>query len=301
MPRCLFICAVLLFYAAPCPAQDAAKVSSTGEVSFVVLGKSANHRQVTEGVYALLNYHFSAEIFLAKDGVITDARLSSANDAGTMLFADTPPVLEFHGGRYASEQALNQAHPDGEYLFSWRSSNGRPAEQSMKLGNESDETRLPFPVVVYLSQDGQPVAANAIDPDKDLEISWSPFISGAADANEISDDLIFAVTGDCHGMEIDHSGPPFSAKPPLTFASSQHSVPAAKLYPGEPFQLFVEHADLQTGGRDQVPGIASFSAKTFVDIRTLGERLPERAPCPELMPAMDAGQSDRPKPVKIDL
>jgi len=299
MLRFLFIGLTLFIKTAPCLAQDPADTPNT-DVKFIVLGKAANHRQVTEGVYALLNYHFFAEIFLEQNGIITDARLSLVNDdAEAMLFENTPPVLTFHGGHHTSAEALNKAYPDGEYIFSYVPGHGQLVQRKVQLGNSADKMRFPFPVVIYLSQDGQAIDASAIDPDKDLAVAWSPFASGKADANKISDDLIFAVTSDCHGTRIDHSGLPLGEYPHLTFASSQHSVSASKLYPGESFQIFVEHADIETSGHAQAPGMAAYTARTFVDIKTLGGRLPERAPCPDLMPAMDGGQTDRPRLEKI--
>ena len=303
MSRVLLIYVTLLFGVPICAAQDSSDVNNAGDVKFVVLGKTTNHRQVAEGVYALLNYHFFAEIFLREGSIITDAKLTSVNDATSIniIFEDTPPVLELHGGRYTSEEALNSSYPDGEYVFSYVLNSGELVEQAITLENSSDKTRLPFPVVIYLSQAGERVNASAIDPNLDLDITWSPFESGNIDSNKISDDLVFAVTGDCHGVKVDHSGVPFGDGSYLTFASKQHTVPASKLYPGEFFQIFVEHADMDTSEHEQTPGIATYAATTFLDIKTTGVRLPERAPCPDVMPAMDGGQTDRPKPKKIDL
>lgn len=303
MRQLLFIyCLVYSFFLPVSAEAESVNVESAGDVKFVVVGKTTNHRQVTEGVYALLNYHFFAEIFLKDGGQISDAKLIlSENSDLAMNFEGEYPALEAHGGRYTSEQELNKAYPDGKYTFSYAMSDGQHIEQAVMLENSSDKTRIPFPVVIYLSQDGVAVKPSMVDSNKDLDVSWSPFESGAVDSNNIVDDLIFVVTGDCHANRIDHSGGPFADSPYLTFSAEKYTIPSKALFPGESFQLFVEHAEMDTSLHNETPGIATYAATTFLDFQTLGEPLEDRSPCADIMPAMDGGQTDRPKVKQVEL
>ncbi len=277
------------------PMQLWAADESQQDVLFVVLGKTSNHRQLPEAALSLLNYHFFAEIFLQKNGSVTEARLLRPDKSkAPLIFRGSRSVLEVHGGRFSSEQALNEAYPDGEYTFSYKLSDATEIMQSVRINNGSGNSRIPRPITVYLSQDDQTVSASQINPDKDLSVSWSEFESGNADPEGIVDDLIFVVTGDCHGERIDHSGGPFGTGKYLTYASTRYVVPASKLQPGETFQIFVEQAEMDTGKQKGIPEIATYAATTFLDIQTTGNKLQGREDCPTVMPAMDGGQTDRP-------
>jgi hypothetical protein len=144
---------------------------------------------------------------------------------------------------------------------------------------------------VTLRQHGLPVVSNSVDPDEDLEVTWSAFVTGEADPNGIVDDLLFVVVGNCRGEKIEHSGRPFEGTPYLTYTTSSYIVPAAKLAPGEPHQLFVEHARVDTSMEAGVVGLVTYAATSFLDFRATGEA--EGEPCPPAMPKIDQGQTDR--------
>jgi hypothetical protein len=265
------------------------------DVLFVVLGKTSNYRQAPDTTHTLLNYHFFAEIFLQDSGSVSDALLFPPDkNTPALIFKGDTSVLEVHGGRYRNEQELNEAYADGEYVFSYKLSDGSEIVQPVFIENRSGDSRIPGPITVYLSQDNRPVPPSNIDPEKNLTVRWSPFASGNADPNDIVDDLMFVVTGNCHGERIDHSGGPFGTDDYLTFASTEYVIPAAKLQPGETFQIFVEQAEMDSGMQEDIPEIATYAVTTFVDIRTTGTKKAERADCPALMPAFDGGQTDRP-------
>jgi hypothetical protein len=62
-------------------------------VSFLVMGKTTNHRQSDDGELGLLNYHFFAEIFVREGGRVSEAALvfpggetQSFEDHGWMIY-----------------------------------------------------------------------------------------------------------------------------------------------------------------------------------------------------------------------
>src|SRR3972149_8765412 len=86
-------------------------------VSFLVMGKTTNHRQSESGERGLLNYHFFAEIFVREGGRVSDASLSFPGGPAepAQAFEDRGNVLELHGGRFDVEEALDRKYPTGEY------------------------------------------------------------------------------------------------------------------------------------------------------------------------------------------
>lgn len=269
------------------------------DVLFIVLGKTSNHRQSLDSTHSLLNYHFFAEIFLLEQGVVAEAKLFRPGESKSpAYFEGDGPVLELHGGRYRSERELNEEYADGEYVFSYALSDGTKITQTVLIENGNGDSRIPEPITIYLSQAGQGVSASHIDPEKDLTVTWSAFASGNADAQGIVDDLMFVVTGNCHGEKIDHSGGPFGSGDYLTYASTEYVIAASKLDPGETFQLFVEQAVMDTGMYKGIPQIATYAATTFLDFKTMGEESKQGTRCPLMMPAMDGGQTDRSKKTK---
>jgi hypothetical protein len=264
------------------------------DVLFVVLGKTANYRQSTHGSHKLLNYHFFAEIFLKEKGRVRKPALIMPGGASTLVFKGDDSVLEVHGGRYESEIELNDAFPDGTYIFSYRLSDSTLLNQSVMIKNGSRNSRIPEPVNIYLLQNKKKVKSKQVDPNIDLTVRWSEFKFGNEDPNKIVDDLVFVVTGNCHGKKIDHSGGPFGNSPYLTFASEEYVIPASKLVAGESFQIFVEHAEMDSSTYRNIPEIATYASTSFIDIRTTGKNSKLNKKCPAVMPAMDGGQTDRP-------
>ena len=91
-----------------------------------------------------------------------------------------------------------------------------------------------------------------------------------------------------------HSGRPFEGTPFLSFTETEYRIPAEKLAPGEPHQLFIEHAIVDTSRQNEVVGLVTYAATTFLDFNTTGTA--SGSPCPDVMPRMDGGQTDRPAP-----
>ena len=269
--------------------------SGQKDVKFVVLGKTANYRQSPSARHKLLNYHFFAEIFLREKGKVRNAALIIPGVEQNLIFEGDKSVLEVHGGRYQTEAELNQAFPDGDYIFSYRLSDNTLLNETVRIENGDANSRIPDAITIFLSQAGKPVKTKQIDAEQDLRVSWSAFNSGNADPHGIVDDLIFVVTGDCHGTKIDHSGGPFGSADFLTFAAEDYIIPASKLYPGEGFQIFVEQAEMDSSMYRGIPEIATYATTSFLDIHTKGDNQTGRKKCPTVMPAMDGGQTDRPE------
>ena len=89
-----------------------------------------------------------------------------------------------------------------------------------------------------------------------------------------------------------HSGHAISNPDALTFRASEFTVPAEKLDPGQPFQLEIEHSNMDTSVWNGIEQIVTYAATTFLDIRTTGENMQNPA-CPDVPYAMDGGQTDR--------
>lgn len=260
-------------------------------VTFLVMGKTTNHRQSADGATSLLNYHFFAEIFVKEGGSVTNASLGFP-DGKSQPFEDLGFVQEVHGGRYDDEAELDRLYPNGDYTFRFDTPSGPMDGRVLGVrGTGGGQSRIPAAVRITLRQDDRDVSPDAVDPDKDLEVTWNAFVTGESDPNGIVDDLIFVVVGDCHGEKIVHSGRPFEGTPYLTYTTRNYVVPAEELSTGEPHQLFVEHAKVDTSTDDGIVGLVTYAATTFLDFRTTG--VVSATPCPRSMPKMDQGQTDR--------
>ena len=278
-------------------AQDGVNSDDT---QFLVIGKTANYRQDITGAQEMINYHFFAEIFVKEGGQVTNGTLSNAA-IDKMSFADHSSVLETHGGRYNTEADLNALYPNGEYMFEYTGSNGQTLNTPVVISDKDDgKTRIPASPIITLSQNGAVVSAAAIDPELDLEISWTAFGEGGADENGFVDDLIFAVVANCQGKKISHSGVPFGGGAHLTYADKDVTISKELLSPGEVFQVSVEHAVMDTNYVGNVPTIATYASTSFLDFNTLGENN-VGLNCTPLPVQMDKGQTDRSLKGTMDL
>jgi len=272
-------------------AAGAAATAQENHVSFLVMGKTTNHRQRDDGALSLLNYHFFAEIFVKPGGRVTGASLVFP-DGSARAFEDLGFVQELHGGRYQEEAELDRLYPNGDYTFRFETPEGAATRTLAIRGTGGGHSRIPEPARITLRQKGRDVSPNAVDPDEDLELRWSAFVTGESDPHRIVDDLLFAVLGDCRGEKTVHSGRPFEGTPYLSHTARRYVIPADKLAPGEPHQLFVEHAKVDTSFESGVVGLTTYASTTFLDFHTSGVSAGE--PCPPTMPKMDQGQTDRP-------
>jgi hypothetical protein len=261
------------------------------DITFVVAGKTSNHRQQVDGTVAVLNYHFFAEIFLQEGGRVDPATLLTPLSEGVEEpFTDGGYALEYHGGRYRTEAELERNYPDGDYVFLYTSPSTGAVSQSVRLDNPVvDGSGLPAAPIIKIAQEGRSVHPEQVDPGLDLHVSWSEFSTGGADPLGIMDDLLFVIMGDCDGVRRAHSGRPYENTPYLTYAHTHFVIEAERLKPENVYQLSVEHAVLDTSREHGVVGFATFATTTFLDIRTTGEAAPGEA-CTEIRKNFDAGQ-----------
>ena len=111
------------------------QASEQTDITFVVAGKTSNHRQNYRGEVSALNYHFFAEIFLQEGGIVTVSSIETPLAEGVRVpFQDSGYAMEMHGGRYASEAELEASYPDGDYVFRYTAPSVGTVEQIVYLG-----------------------------------------------------------------------------------------------------------------------------------------------------------------------
>lgn len=261
------------------------------DITFIVAGKTSNHRQYLDGNVETLNYHFFAEIFLQADGQVSSSSISTPLSSEPVEFSDSGYALEMHGGRYRSEEELESNYPDGDFVFHYTAPSIGTVDQTVVMANTRTQgSGLPAPPRIRLSQGGQPVQGDQIDPDLDLHVSWSEFSEGREDPLEIMDDLLFVIMANCEGERIAHSGRPFENTPYLTFSDDSYVISASVMRPENAYQLSVEHAILDTSIEHDVPAFATFATTTFLDLKTTGSATAGES-CPGILQNFDAGQT----------
>lgn len=259
---------------------------------YVVIGKSINTRQSPAGELSLLNTVLFAEIFATPEGVVTNGTLTGPGDARDGLEFPEGRIQFLAGVREFTIEALTERYPDATYYFSFDTPDGAVRNLPATFRRDAGETRNPGPIRLTLSQEGTIVEPARIDPSKALTVRWSPFDKGAPDPRGIAQDMIYVMMGDCMGVETVHSGHAISDAHALTYEADSFVIPADKLHPGQPFQLEVEHSNMDTDIQQGIEVIVTYAATTFLDIRTLGHDRESRA-CPDVPFAMDGGQTDR--------
>ena len=259
---------------------------------YVVLGKSINHRQSPEGELTLLNTVFFGEIFRTGSGTVENGYLSGPGEASSKLRFSEGDVLFLAGERQFTIEALTENFPDTTYYFNFDTPDGSIKGMPVSFRRDKGEIRNPGPIQIFLHQDGKTADPRAINADMDLVVSWSKFEKGAADPKGLIDDMIYVILGNCIGEKIVHSGPAFNDGPNLTFRESEFVISKESLDPGQPYQVEVEHSEMDTGEYKEIETIVTYAASSFLDIRTTGINS-QSHDCPDVPYAMDGGQTDR--------
>jgi len=277
---------LLAAYALPSAAQHA-------DVTFFVIGKHGSFSQQPDGTLAPVDFSFFSEIFLTDNGNASAAFLSTPagerlryRDMRQAEGGDRDNLLLVSGvRRFATYDALQDWYPDGDYVINFNTPSG-PVEGAV-LGLPEDG--LPAAPRIFLQQ-GSSTDCFAVDGRKDLQVSWTPFAGGSADANGILDDLIFVIVEDEAGVRVAHSGRPFEGKPYLTYRDKTFTVPAGTLEAGRRYQLSVEHASLNDTARyDGVPAMTTYAVTTRMPL-SVGERYHCKAEETRAMPPRIDGQ-----------
>jgi len=280
----------IMFFAFSCSTIKAPEKHA----DYVVLGKSINHRQSPDGELRLLNTVFFGEIFRTKNGIVTNGYLSGPGEASNNLQFSDGDVLFLAGKRQFSIEELTKNFPDTTYYFNFDTPDGNVRDMLVTFTRDKGEIRNPGPIKIFIHQNGKIADPKAVNPDLDLVVSWSKFEKGAADPKGLIDDMIYVIMGNCMGEKIVHSGPAFNDGPNLTFREKEFIIPKESLFSGQPFQLEVEHSEMDTGEYEKIEIIVTYAASTFLDIKTTGINT-QNPNCPAVPYAMDGGQTDRMK------
>ncbi len=257
-------------------------VAQTRDVNFAVVGKHAGFEQVGDGRPERLYYSFFSEIFLA-DGtplgeavlIRPDGREVRFTDQRQVVGPSRDQILLIRGDRrYESQADLDEAWPDGEYIFRYRPPG---ADDDVSIAVVLGEGEYPDGPRVWLEQNGAEVTTDSVDPMLDLVVRFTPFASGRADPREICDDMIFVILRDEESYKINHSGRPFQGQRFMLYSDTERVIPAAALAPASRFTLSVEHATLQQTARGSgVPVMSTRAVTTALEIQTL-------PPLPQIM------------------
>ena len=250
------------------------------DVLFLVLGKMSIYIQSAEGDHRLRDHHFVAEIMPNESGEILGGTLTRKDDPDFSL-PFNPEGRQFlaHGERTMEAEELHQIHPDGTYIFNYKTKSGEMKGQPLSIQKRETTDIMPEPATLTLSQDNLMISSNEINPDKDLKISWTQMKGNMkSDTSELAD-LIFVLAFDCFGNNIAHSGRPYNGKPFLTYIDKSYTIPAASLNPGISYNLIVEQATADVNRYQGVPGIATYATLTFLDGTATGTALQNNS-CP---------------------
>ena len=256
--------------------------AQTRDVNFAVVGKHAGYEQTGAGKPRRQYYSFFSEIFLA-DGTPLDEATLVRPDGREVRFTDQRPVvgpsrdqiLLIRGDRrYDSEDDLDEAWPNGEYVFRYRPPG---ADEDVSIAVALGDGDYPDGPGVRLQQNGAEVATDSVDSTLDLLVRFTPFDSGRADPREICDDMIFVILRDEESYKVDHSGRPFQGQRFMLYSDTERVIPAAALAPASRYTLSVEHAILeQTARGSGVPVMSTRAVTTALEIQTL-------PPLPQIM------------------
>ena len=256
--------------------------AQTRDVNFAVVGKHAGYEQDGSGKPERQYYSFFSEIFLA-DGTPLEKATLIRPDGGEVEFTDQrlvvgpsrDQILLVRGDRrYDSEAELDEAWPNGEYVFRYTPPGASdPVSIAVGLG----DGKFPDGPHVWLEQNGAEVAYDSVDPTLDLVVRFTPFESGNADPREIVDDMIFVILRDEESYKVDHSGRPFQGQRFMVYSDTERVIPASALAPASGYSLSVELAILEETARGAgVPVMSTRAVTTALEIHTL-------PPLPQIM------------------
>jgi hypothetical protein len=254
---------------------------SDKDVSFFVIGKTPAYLQDLSGKLSYEKHYLFAEIFLKEGGGVKSATLfpPEGGKFKSMDFQHAGHVWKVERQDFAGLDELDNAFPDGDYLIIMETAAGNKYRESVSLRFPGNNREFTQTISIYFYQGGRLVKQEAIDPDQDLLIAWSPFNKGHQDPRGISDDLIFAITSDCHDQPFARTALPFVAIPALSYNDSQFRIPADRLQPGSRYEMVVEHAEMVDTKRADsgIIGLATFPTVTKTSFRTSG---PANTDCP---------------------
>ncbi len=275
--RSITVAAPLIFF---CPntilAQDA-------DTTFFVVGKAARFFQDRNMQHKLWRYHVFAEVFLTKGGRLSNLSVTLPGKDGTKIIPHLKPtrsklvndVYKFSDIHFTSEEAMNRTISNGVFTINYDTPSGNVHNRTVTLEGPG----IPPSPVVNLYQNNKIVSPDTINPRLDLVVTWSEWPAGAADPNNILDDLIFVAAHHCNRDYAIHSGRPFEGTDYLTYQDKDFRIRSEELEPGRQYTMFVEFADLvDTNRTGSIEGLATFTNQTYIDFYTTGQ---SRHTCPK--------------------
>lgn len=250
-------------------AQDA-------DTTFFVVGKAARFFQDRDKQFKLWRYHVFAEVFLTKNGQLSDLSVTLPGSGGTKIIPHLKPtrsklvndVYKFADIHFMSEEIMNKTIANGIFTINYDTPSGNVHNRTVTLEGPG----VPPSPVVSLYQNDKEISPDTVDPSKNLVVSWSDWPEGAADPNNILDDLIFVAAHHCNRDYAIHSGRPFEGTDFLTYKAKEFRIKSDELEPGRKYTMFVEFADLVDTNRvGAIEGLATYTNQTYIDFYTTGE------------------------------
>ena len=292
----LFGCSELIFLQAKGMDKLELALTPADHADYVVIGKSINTRQEASGNLNLLNTVFFAEIFqtkyaISQGGTVVNSYLTGPGKAKDGLTFSDDEARYLTGGRQKTIEKLTEIFPDDTYFYNFDTPDGNIRNLPAEFKRKNNASLNPGPIKLSLYQGNQLADPNKIDPDQDITVRWSPFQKGSHDPNNIIDDMIYVMFGNCMGREVVHSGHAFETNS-LTFIENEFTIQEAILNSGQPFMLEVEHSNMETDVYKGIEIIVTYAASTFLDLRTTGINI-ENQSCPDVPLAFDGGATDR--------
>ena len=243
--------------------------AQNNDIMFIVLGKMAIYNQDSESNLSLQDYIFVAEIMPKNDTEIENATLTNKEDPSQVYaFEKKRNAYLAYGGRYLTTEELHQNHDEGTYVFEYSTPKG-VIKQEQTLRKRSNIEDMPEGKKIYLTQSGESVHPHQIDPNKDLVVTWDDYTHGMSQSNSIIDDLVFVMTKNKDGSNVDHSGMPFDTKACLSYKDKSYTIKADILAPGLSLNLVVELATADAIMNNNIPAVSTYSTITSLEIKTL--------------------------------
>ena len=249
-------------------------------IQLLLMISAGSYAEDCSGAVSSVDFSFFSEIFLTTDGDLEDAFLTfpseervAFEDRRRLEGAERDNLFLVAGNRrFQSREELEAAYPDGDYRIEFITPSGGVEQGDLEFPGGG----LPEPPRIVVN--GQPGGnCTGLDPNRDLNVTWSPFARGRADPRGILDDLIFVILTDAAGNRVAHSGRPFEERPYLTYADDHFTIGAETLRPEEKYTLSVEHAVLaDTRTYAAVPAMTTYAVTTRLSFETAAE--PEETP-----------------------
>ncbi len=245
--------------------------------------KYVTYRQDHRGLIYPTDYHFLAETIYQETAQVegVEAILYKQHaEVPLACYREEDPRAFSNGAYYTRKSksyddlaSLETAHPpDTRYTWKIMGSARSRMLEPISIGGLQQQTQIPVPGPVVLSQSNRPVTdLNAIDANNTLDISWNPF--SLAGGGAPADSIIFVLVSDWNGEVVYTSGAPTAVteKGYLDYRATCCSVPEKCLDAGVEHIVFISQVNLVDTNVSH--GIKQHAANSFaveLAIKTTG-------------------------------